>query len=119
MKARIEAFDNEDHRYLVHEFLHDDWEPLYITDALDSFAEAKLTYVGSATIGENRLILCVPKDLIEMVQSVPDLALRELPDFSSYLGAGFDPRMIRLLLQRARISRLRRERRCSVSHHER
>ena len=56
VKARVEAFDNEDQRYLAHEFLNDNWQPIYITDALESLAEAKLTYVGSATIGENRLV---------------------------------------------------------------
>jgi hypothetical protein len=37
-----------------------------------------LTYIGSATIGENRLDLCVPKGLHQLVRSAPDVALREL-----------------------------------------
>ena len=78
VKERIAAFEKHDQHYLVHEFLHDGWQPLYVTSVMGSLAEAKLTFVGSAGIGENRLMLCVPKDLIDLVQSAPDVALREL-----------------------------------------
>jgi SAM-dependent methyltransferase len=78
VKMRLEALDKHDQHYLVHEFLPDHWQPLYVTSVLSSLAEAKLTFVGSAGVAENRLILCVPKDLMELVQSAPDLALREL-----------------------------------------
>jgi hypothetical protein len=70
--------ENQDAQYLVHEFLHDHWEPLYVTEAMTALAEAKLTYVGSANIAENRLSFCVPLDLIDLVQAAPDPQLREL-----------------------------------------
>jgi hypothetical protein len=41
-------------------------------------SEAKLTYVGSATIAENRVDLCIPKDLQPMIGGAPDVAMREL-----------------------------------------
>lgn len=78
VKTRLAAMERQDQNYLVHEFLHDHWQPLYVTEAMAGLAECKLTFVGSATIAENRLALCVPKKLLELVQSAPDLALREL-----------------------------------------
>lgn len=78
VKELIQAFDQQDPHYLAHEFLNEGWQPLYVTDVLDSLSEAKLAFVGSAGVAENRLILCVPKDLMALVQSAPDTALREL-----------------------------------------
>jgi len=78
IKARIENMGKQDQSYLVHEFLNAGWEPLYITDVMANFAEAKLTYVGSAALLENRIDLCVPRDLQPMVNAAPDLAMREL-----------------------------------------
>jgi hypothetical protein len=77
-RQRLQAMARQDPHYLVHEFLHESWEPIYVTDAFAALAEAKLTYAGSANIAENRLMLCVAKDLIELVESAPDAALREL-----------------------------------------
>jgi hypothetical protein len=68
----------QDRNYLVHEFLNSGWEPLYVTDVINDFAEAKLTYVGSASLPENRLDLCIPKHLRSLVQEAPDTAMREL-----------------------------------------
>ena len=78
IKAHIENMGKQDRSYLVHEFLNAGWEPLYVTDVMANFAEAKLTFVGSATLLENMIDLCVPKDLQPMVSAAPDLAMREL-----------------------------------------
>jgi hypothetical protein len=40
--------------------------------------EAKLTYVGSASLAENRIDLCVPKNLQSLVRSASDVGMREL-----------------------------------------
>jgi SAM-dependent methyltransferase len=77
-KRRIDMMEKQDPRYIAHEFLNDTWEPLYVTEAMAALAEAKLTYVGSANIAENRLSLCVQPELAQLVQSAPDVALREL-----------------------------------------
>jgi SAM-dependent methyltransferase len=78
VKARIENMGKQDQAYLVHEFLNAGWEPLYITDVMANFAEAKLTFIGSTTLVENRIELCVPKDLQPLLRATPDLAMREL-----------------------------------------
>jgi SAM-dependent methyltransferase len=78
VKSRLAAMERQDQHYLVHEFLHDHWQPLYVTEAIAALAESKLTFIGSATVAENRLALAVPKNLVEIVQSAPDVATREL-----------------------------------------
>lgn len=78
VKLQTEAIQTLDSSIIAYEFLNEHWHPLYVTEALASLAEAKLNYVGSADVAENRLMLCVPRDLIGLVQQVPDLALREL-----------------------------------------
>jgi SAM-dependent methyltransferase len=78
VKSRIENMGKQDQSYLVHEFLNAGWEPLYVTDVIRDFAEAKMTYAGSATLVENRIELAVPKNLQPMVRAASDVAMREL-----------------------------------------
>lgn len=84
VRSRIQNLAQQNTNYLVHEFLHDKWSPIYVTQAFEKFHEAKLTFIGSASIGENRLSFAVPKDMHEMVNSATDLAMREqLKDFAA------------------------------------
>ena len=78
LKERVEQMRLQNKRYLAHEFLNAGWGPLYVTDAMAMLADAKLGYVGSAGIAENRLALSVKKDFHELVRSAPDVAMREL-----------------------------------------
>ena len=83
VRTRIQNLAQQDANYLVHEFLHDTWSPIYVTQAFEQFREAKLTFVGSASIAENRLSFAVPKDMHELVTSATDLAMREqVKDFA-------------------------------------
>jgi SAM-dependent methyltransferase len=78
VKARVEAMAQQDRSYLAHEFLNSGWEPIYVTETMKNFGEAKLTYIGSASLVENRTDLCVPKDLQDLVRNAPDQRMREL-----------------------------------------
>lgn len=78
IKTRLERMAKQDKGYLAHEFVNEGWDALYITQAMANFAEAKLTYIGSASLAENRIELCVPKDLQEIVRNAPDAGMREL-----------------------------------------
>jgi SAM-dependent methyltransferase len=77
-KARIERMEKQDKSYLAHEFLNAGWSPIYVTDAMKDFASAKATYIGSASLAENRIELSVPRDLIPLVRDAPDAGMREL-----------------------------------------
>jgi SAM-dependent methyltransferase len=78
VKARLERMGKQDKVYLAHEFINQGWEALYVTQTMANFTEAKLTYVGSASLIENRIDLCVPKDLQDIVRNAPDAGMREL-----------------------------------------
>jgi SAM-dependent methyltransferase len=78
VKTRLERMAGQDKGYLAHEFVNQGWEALYVTQVMANFAEAKLTYIGSANLVENRIDLCVPKDLQDVVRNAPDVAMREL-----------------------------------------
>lgn len=84
VKNRIEAMGSQDVHYLVHEFLNAHWAPLYVTDAFRDFADAKLTYIGSANVGENRPIFAVPQDMFDVLDQAPDPTMREqLKDYAT------------------------------------
>jgi SAM-dependent methyltransferase len=78
IKTRIEKMGKQDKVYLAHEFLNAGWHPIYITDAMKDFATAKTTYVGSASIAENRPDLSAPRDLIPLIRNAPDIGMQEL-----------------------------------------
>ncbi|MBX3501690.1 MAG: methyltransferase regulatory domain-containing protein [Alphaproteobacteria bacterium] len=77
-KKYLSHLGGRDRRYIVHEFLNAGWQPLYVSDVIASLAQAGLRYVASAAVGENRVELCVPKDLRDTVSAAPDAAMREL-----------------------------------------
>lgn len=77
VRSRVEHISKQDVHYLAHEFLNEHWSPIYVTQAFEQFREAKLTFIGSASIAENRLSFAVPKDMHALVTSATDLAMRE------------------------------------------
>jgi SAM-dependent methyltransferase len=78
MKTRIEKMGKQDRSYLAHEFFNEGWMPTYITDVIKEFGSAKATYVGSASIAENRPDLSAPRDLIPLIRNAPDIGMQEL-----------------------------------------
>lgn len=78
IKNRVEKMGKQDKAYLAHEFLNAGWQPIYVTDTMEDFSSAKATYVGSASIAENRPDLCVSRDLLPLVREAPDIAMHEL-----------------------------------------
>lgn len=64
--------------YLAHEFLNEHWTPFYSSDVADEMANAKLTYVGSATLAENHLDLLGTEQLQALVKKQPTQRLKQL-----------------------------------------
>jgi SAM-dependent methyltransferase len=64
--------------YLAHEFLNEHWTPFYSSDVADEMANAKLNFVGSATLAENHLELLGGDDLQAKVKAQPTARLRQL-----------------------------------------
>jgi SAM-dependent methyltransferase len=63
--------------YLVHEFLHRGWQPLYVTELRADMATIGLTPVGSATLIENHDDLVLGEASRERLAAIPAGNLRE------------------------------------------
>jgi SAM-dependent methyltransferase len=64
--------------YLVHEFLHRAWQPLYVTELRADMATIGLTPVGSATLIENFDDLVLGEAAREQLAAIANADLREL-----------------------------------------
>jgi SAM-dependent methyltransferase len=83
VEKRLERHRKQSPRYLVHEYLHAHWESFYHADVVAEMADARLDYVGSATLAENLVELCVPESLATQVRETTDPVWREtLLDFA-------------------------------------
>jgi SAM-dependent methyltransferase len=76
--ARLEATQNMDPRYLAHEYLNANWDPTTFTQVADVLGEAKVGYIGSATLIENIDAVAVPPNALKMMQGITDQRLREM-----------------------------------------
>ena len=64
--------------YLAHEYMNDAWAPCFHADVIAAFAEAKLEWVGSASLIENFPELTLTAEQREVTQRFDDPMLREL-----------------------------------------
>ena len=64
--------------YLVHEFMHAAWQPLYVTEVRAAMATIDLAPVGSATLNENFDRLVLSDSARETLACIADPNLREL-----------------------------------------
>jgi SAM-dependent methyltransferase len=73
-----------DPRYLAHEYLDEDWQPLPFGEVAARLGEAGLDYVGSATLAENLDQCAVPAATVPLLAQTEDPVLREtLRDFAA------------------------------------
>lgn len=52
MKAMLDKVAKHDRAYLVQEYLHDNWHPRWFDQVVEEVKPAKLTYVGTASMGD-------------------------------------------------------------------
>jgi SAM-dependent methyltransferase len=76
--GEVKSFRDRGLNYLAHEYLNTDWTLFYSVDVADEMAEAKLTYVGSATLAENHLDLMVDDKTAEKIEARPTARMRQL-----------------------------------------
>jgi SAM-dependent methyltransferase len=82
--ARLERTQGLDPRYLSHEYLNGHWSPATFSEVADTLDEAKLGFVGSATLIENIDAISQPPGALKMLQGVSNPRLREtLRDLSA------------------------------------
>ncbi|SFU38964.1 class I SAM-dependent methyltransferase [Pseudoduganella namucuonensis] len=88
LKVRLDGLKTHSRNYLVHEYMHKHWQPLYHADVARDFDEAKLEFAGSAELplAYNKLYLTEEK--LALINSIPDPVMREtLKDY--ILNTGF------------------------------
>jgi hypothetical protein len=79
---RIAEMRQNDARYLAHEYLNADWQPLMFAEAAELMRGAKCTYIGSASLAENLDQTSVPRAMQSLLGEVTDPILKEtLRDF--------------------------------------
>lgn len=76
--ARLESTQTMDPRYLAHEYLNANWDPTTFTQVADVLGEAKVGYIGSATLIENIDAVAVPPNALKLMQGITDQRLREM-----------------------------------------
>jgi SAM-dependent methyltransferase len=77
-RSSIRELAKKDRHYLAHEYLSAAWEPMFVTDVIAAMAEADVSYLGSATLAENRLEFCGSPQLGALIKTAPDTPMREL-----------------------------------------
>lgn len=83
MPQRLETLQGQEPSYLVQEYVHDNWQPAFVSDVISELAGVKLNFLGSATlpdIFENVL----PAPVRELMRQQPSVAQREqMRDFAT------------------------------------
>jgi SAM-dependent methyltransferase len=77
LDRRLELMRQQDARYIAHEYLNEDWHPLMFADVADAMAEAKCTFIGSATLTDNIEGVSVPATFVPLLAEADDVYLRE------------------------------------------
>ncbi|WP_366657425.1 class I SAM-dependent methyltransferase [Fodinicurvata sp. EGI_FJ10296] len=74
--------------YLAHEFLNGSWQPLYHMDVARDMVDAKLSFVGMATLPENFAGIGLSDEAKTVVNGLPDGPFRETAK-DYFNGRGF------------------------------
>jgi SAM-dependent methyltransferase len=88
LKSRLEMLGSGNVNYLVHEYLHKHWQPLYFADVARDLADAKLDYVGSAELAHAYPALFFTPEKLAIIDGSADFVFREtLKDY--FLNTSF------------------------------
>lgn len=82
LAPKLEAMRGREKSYLVHEFLAQGWSPFWHSEVRRQFGQAKLDYLGSATLADDLVAEFLPTPLYDVVAEQQHHELREdLQDF--------------------------------------
>ena len=77
LESRLAEIRKQDARYIAHEYLNEDWNPLMFADVAGEMLEAKCRYIGSATLPENIDAVSVSAGVAPLLAETRDPVLRE------------------------------------------
>lgn len=81
LAGRIDGLKDLSPNYLVQEYLHSNWTPMWFSEVADEMRGAKLDFVASATLPENLLPGMLPEGVRGVVADVADpLAQQDVID---------------------------------------
>ena len=75
--ARIGMMAQSDPRYFVHEYLNSTWTPFDHADVAADMADAKCSYIGTASLPDNINATSAPPGLHPLIEQSRDSGLRE------------------------------------------
>ncbi|NEX17193.1 MAG: hypothetical protein C1943_11310 [Halochromatium sp.] len=82
MTNRLKVMDQADPAYLVQEYNNQHWQPVYVSQMIDSMAAVKLSYLGTATLPDAfEAALSSPLRELLAAQSAPSLR-EQLRDYA-------------------------------------
>lgn len=73
----LEALADRDPAYLLHEYNHSEWQPLYANQVIDQAGQLGFSYLGSANLAEN-FDGILPEKCRKLIQQQQGTALQEL-----------------------------------------
>lgn len=77
LKPRLATLNTADRHYLVHEYMHRHWQPMYHIDVANDLADAKLDYIGSADLPLAYRQMYLTAEQVALLESIPDRSMRE------------------------------------------
>jgi SAM-dependent methyltransferase len=77
LKARIDSVKTQNRAYLVQEYLHENWHPLWFSEAAAEFGTAKLNHIGTATMAELMLPGLLPAGTRDIIAAQTDPIFRQ------------------------------------------
>jgi SAM-dependent methyltransferase len=77
LKVRLESLRTANPHYLVHEYLHKHWQPLFHADVARDLAAAKMSYAGSADLVFAYPALYLSEERRQLVDQLPHPEMRE------------------------------------------
>jgi SAM-dependent methyltransferase len=78
IKARVDDMKTDHPHYLVHEYLHDSWHPLWFDEVVHELRSAKLAFLGSTEIGARFPTIALPPKVVEILEDYEDPVVREV-----------------------------------------
>jgi len=83
LESRMKALEEQDPAYLVQEYNHDVWQPVFVSRMVEELQGVKLNYLGTATLPEAYDKL-MPRPLLELLNRQSDPVVREqLRDYAT------------------------------------
>lgn len=77
LKVRLDGLKSQNTAYLVQEYLHDEWQPMWFSQTAGELGRIKLSYIGSAHLPEALMPALLPAAMRDIVTAQVDPMIRQ------------------------------------------